>query len=181
MDICAGCGAELPAEARFCPACGSPVDQVAEPADERKVATVLFADLVGSTELGEQDPERTRALLSRFYDAMAAEIEELACDWPAIAALEPLARERVAANLSTPCIRNARTLLLCAVAAERGGDPSAPTISRTSRGRCASQATAMSSLLRSCVWRWPAAISTRSSGFCCRETRRVGPGVSGGG
>ncbi len=42
--------------------------------DERKVATVLFADLVGSTELGgSQDPERTRAMLERFYDAMAAE------------------------------------------------------------------------------------------------------------
>jgi class 3 adenylate cyclase/tetratricopeptide (TPR) repeat protein len=44
--------------------------------DERKVASVLFADLVGSTELGaSQDPERTRALLERFYEAMAAEIE----------------------------------------------------------------------------------------------------------
>jgi class 3 adenylate cyclase len=42
---------------------------------ERKVATVLFADLVGSTALGEQDPERTRLLLERFYEAMAAEIE----------------------------------------------------------------------------------------------------------
>jgi class 3 adenylate cyclase len=43
--------------------------------DERKLATVLFADLVGSTELGAaQDPERTRALLDRFYDAMAEEI-----------------------------------------------------------------------------------------------------------
>jgi class 3 adenylate cyclase len=37
---------------------------------------VLFADLVGSTELGStQDPERTRVLLDRFYDAMAGEIE----------------------------------------------------------------------------------------------------------
>jgi class 3 adenylate cyclase len=35
-----------------------------------------FADLVGSTALaGSQDPERTRATLDRFYDAMAAEIE----------------------------------------------------------------------------------------------------------
>jgi len=43
---------------------------------ERKLATVVFADLVGSTELGgSQDPERTRALLARFYDAMAEEIE----------------------------------------------------------------------------------------------------------
>ncbi len=44
--------------------------------EERKLATVLFADLVGSTELaGSQDPERTRALLDRFYDAMAEEVE----------------------------------------------------------------------------------------------------------
>ena len=44
--------------------------------DERKLATVVFADLVGSTELGgSQDPERMRALLDRFYDAMAAEVE----------------------------------------------------------------------------------------------------------
>jgi class 3 adenylate cyclase len=46
------------------------------PSEERKIVTVLFADLVGSTELaGEQDPERTRAILDRFYDTMAAEIE----------------------------------------------------------------------------------------------------------
>src|SRR6266516_4784254 len=46
------------------------------PAEERKLATVLFADLVGSTELaGGQDPERVRAMLDRFYDAMAVEVE----------------------------------------------------------------------------------------------------------
>jgi class 3 adenylate cyclase/tetratricopeptide (TPR) repeat protein len=45
-------------------------------AAERKLATVLFADLVGSTALGEQqDPERTRLVLERFYDAMAEEID----------------------------------------------------------------------------------------------------------
>src|ERR671922_2015657 len=44
--------------------------------EERKLATIVFADLVGSTELGaSQDPERTRALLDRFYDAMAGEVE----------------------------------------------------------------------------------------------------------
>jgi class 3 adenylate cyclase len=43
---------------------------------ERKLATVLFADLVDSTAAaGDQDPERTRARLERFYDAMSAEIE----------------------------------------------------------------------------------------------------------
>ncbi len=46
------------------------------PAQERKWATVLFADLVGSTAFaGDEDPERVRAMLDRFYDAMAAEVE----------------------------------------------------------------------------------------------------------
>jgi class 3 adenylate cyclase/tetratricopeptide (TPR) repeat protein len=45
---------------------------------ERKLATVLFADLVGSTELGaSQDPERTRTMLDRFYDAMGDEISRV--------------------------------------------------------------------------------------------------------
>src|SRR5690242_17319679 len=76
MAVCANCGTELPEAARFCPASAVPVDRAPEPAEERKVATVLFADLVGSTALGaEQDPERTRVLLDRFYEAMAEEIE----------------------------------------------------------------------------------------------------------
>ena len=75
MTTCTQCGAEIPINARFCPTCATPI-RVATPGEERKVATVLFADLVGSTALaGAQDPERTRAVLDRFYDAMAAEIE----------------------------------------------------------------------------------------------------------
>src|SRR5437763_13615691 len=43
--------------------------------DERKIATVLFADLAGSTALADrEDPERVRARLERFYEAMQAEI-----------------------------------------------------------------------------------------------------------
>ena len=77
MGSCPNCGQTVPAGARFCPGCGNPLSVLAEPSEERKLATVLFADLVGSTELaGSQDPERTRALLNRFYDAMAAEIED---------------------------------------------------------------------------------------------------------
>ena len=46
--------------------------------EERKLATILFADLVGSTALAhDQDPERTRLLLNRFYDAMSEEIERM--------------------------------------------------------------------------------------------------------
>jgi class 3 adenylate cyclase len=75
MRVCDHCGSEIPAGARFCPGCAAPVADE-PPSQERKLATVLFADLVGSTELsGSQDAERTRALLDRFYDAMTEEVE----------------------------------------------------------------------------------------------------------
>jgi class 3 adenylate cyclase len=49
--------------------------EAAEPG-ERKIVTVVFADLVGSTALGdEEDPERTRRLLERFYDSVTRELE----------------------------------------------------------------------------------------------------------
>ena len=75
---CRQCGAELPEGARFCPACGTPVETV-EPAPagtERKLVTVLFADVEGSTALGERlDPERLRELLETYFAAMREEIE----------------------------------------------------------------------------------------------------------
>src|SRR5438270_100220 len=37
--------------------------------EERKLVTILFADVTGSTELGEDlDPEDVRALMGRYYD-----------------------------------------------------------------------------------------------------------------
>ena len=43
---------------------------------ERKVVTILFADVIGSTALGEQlDPERLRSLLGAYFAAMASIIE----------------------------------------------------------------------------------------------------------
>ena len=75
MATCASCRSSIPAGARFCPACAHPVAQPVALGDERKLATVLFADLVGSTRLADaEDPERTRAMLTRFYDAMADEV-----------------------------------------------------------------------------------------------------------
>ncbi len=71
---CGSCGAPLPVGARFCPNCSAAVAVVAR-SDERKIATVVFADLVGSTQWGDQDPERARLQLASFYDAMREEIE----------------------------------------------------------------------------------------------------------
>jgi hypothetical protein len=54
--------------------------------------------------------------------ALRAEVEETAGDWGAIVQLTPAIEAAVAANVDTPCVRNARTLLLCAVASEVAGD-----------------------------------------------------------
>ena len=63
--------------------------------------------------------------------ALLVEVEELAGEWEAIRALEPEVERAVAANLATPCVRNARSLLVCALARERLGEREA---SRPPRG-----------------------------------------------
>jgi class 3 adenylate cyclase len=76
LDTCPACGAETRAGAQFCEACGHRLDRPAAPAEERRLVTVLFADLTGSTTLGEQlDPERLRVLLAEYFGAMASVIE----------------------------------------------------------------------------------------------------------
>jgi hypothetical protein len=57
--------------------------------------------------------------------AVPCEVAELRGDWQQILELEQAVVERVDANLDTPCVRNARTLLLCAVAREEAGDAEA--------------------------------------------------------
>jgi class 3 adenylate cyclase len=76
VPACSNCAADLPAGARFCLNCGTAASQ-APAAEERKVATVLFADLAGSTAFASsRDPEHVRDVLDRYYDAMTAEIVE---------------------------------------------------------------------------------------------------------
>ena len=55
--------------------------------------------------------------------ACKLEVEELAADWAAIADLEPAALRSVEENRDTPCVRNARSLLVCALANESLGRP----------------------------------------------------------
>ncbi|MCA6091837.1 AAA family ATPase [Streptomyces sp. SCA3-4] len=78
---CTGCGTALPGGARFCPACGNPSPPgdhaPAAPAETRKVVTVVFCDLVGSTALsGRLDPEILRHVTLRYFTLMRQRIEE---------------------------------------------------------------------------------------------------------
>ncbi len=71
---CPTCHHENPDAARFCAFCGAPLQPSGRAAEERRLVTVLFADVSGSTALGETlDPEDVRALLARFY-AIAQEV-----------------------------------------------------------------------------------------------------------
>jgi class 3 adenylate cyclase/tetratricopeptide (TPR) repeat protein len=76
VPACPSCGRGNPDDARFCSACGTAL-AVAEPArEQRKVVTVLFCDLVGSTALGEStDPEALRARMRRYFDDLRTIIE----------------------------------------------------------------------------------------------------------
>ena len=77
MIVCPNCAAENPDTARFCHACGSALEAPAAPVrEERKVVTVLFADLVGFTARAEQlDPEDVRGLLAPYHAHLREELE----------------------------------------------------------------------------------------------------------
>jgi class 3 adenylate cyclase len=70
--FCASCGAPLTAQA---PSAGAP-PATPEHGSERRLVSVLFADLVGFTARSEeQDPEEVRELLSHYFDACRQLIE----------------------------------------------------------------------------------------------------------
>jgi class 3 adenylate cyclase/tetratricopeptide (TPR) repeat protein len=76
MKTCPTCGRENPDDARFCSNCGTPLAGAPPPREERKVVTVVFCDLVGSTARAERmDPEDVRAFLSGFHDRVRTELE----------------------------------------------------------------------------------------------------------
>jgi predicted ATPase/class 3 adenylate cyclase len=73
---CPACGFELATPAKFCPECGTPLEPPTPAREERKVVTVLFCDLVGSTARAEgADPEDVRALLSSYHGRVRSELE----------------------------------------------------------------------------------------------------------
>jgi class 3 adenylate cyclase/tetratricopeptide (TPR) repeat protein len=80
---CPACGFEQPAGATFCSNCGIALRDdarraagAAEERQERRVVTVLFADLAGSTALGERlDPEDVRELQGELFELINTEVE----------------------------------------------------------------------------------------------------------
>jgi class 3 adenylate cyclase len=77
MAACAACGQVNPEIARFCLACGAPIELTPGPvAEERKTVTVLFCDLVGFTAASDRaDPEDVRARIRPYHARLRREVE----------------------------------------------------------------------------------------------------------
>jgi class 3 adenylate cyclase len=75
IAVCTSCGAANPDEARFCMRCGTPLATPAH-AEERRVVTILFVDLVGFTERSDHaDPEDVRRTLVPYHARVKAVLE----------------------------------------------------------------------------------------------------------
>jgi class 3 adenylate cyclase len=75
VAACPSCGSEIVPGARFCPSCGTAVAGAPAGQETLKLATILFADVVGSTSRAEaMHPEDVRELMASYFDAMSEEI-----------------------------------------------------------------------------------------------------------
>jgi class 3 adenylate cyclase len=74
---CTSCGQENPDVARFCLACGQPLEAAAPAGrDERRIVSVVFVDLVGFTARAERlDPEDVAAVLTPYHDLVRRELQ----------------------------------------------------------------------------------------------------------
>jgi class 3 adenylate cyclase len=68
VRICPSCGEENSDRARYCQNCATPLTETERSSDVRKVVTIVFADVTGSTALGERlDPEALRRVMGRCF------------------------------------------------------------------------------------------------------------------
>src|ERR671924_2241534 len=75
MSVCPNCGHQNEPNAKFCSECGTKLAAEA-PRTERKVVSVLFADLVGFTARAERlDPEDVQAVLAPYHTRLRYELE----------------------------------------------------------------------------------------------------------
>jgi hypothetical protein len=74
--VCPNCGRENPDDAAFCMQCATRLVPPTPPREQRKMVTVVFCDLVGSTALAARhDPEVLRPLLQRYFEEMRGALE----------------------------------------------------------------------------------------------------------
>jgi class 3 adenylate cyclase/tetratricopeptide (TPR) repeat protein len=76
VPVCSNCGHDNPEGFKFCSECGTALAPAEPPREVRKTVTVLFADVQGSTALGERtDPESLRRAMGRYFDATRTVLE----------------------------------------------------------------------------------------------------------
>jgi adenylate cyclase len=128
--VCAGCGREFPAAARFCAWCGAPRKSGSRHADvpgERKQATVLFADIVGSTaRIAGLDAEGAMNSLQPAVMVMVRAVRRFDCT-----VLRTLG-DGIMAAFGVPHAREGHAVLACQAALAMrtavAALPNAPTI-----------------------------------------------------
>src|SRR6266545_718511 len=109
--VCANCGHDNSDAARFCEACGAVLGGGS--GERRKVVSVLFCDVVGSTALGEStDPEALRALLARYFDRMRGIVEGHG------GSVEKFIGDAVMAVFGVPAVHEDDALRACRAATE---------------------------------------------------------------
>ena len=111
MLVCASCGHDNPGDNLFCAQCGAVLG--GGPEERRKVVTVLFCDVVGSTALGEStDPEALRALLARYFARMSGIVERHG------GSVEKFIGDAVMAVFGVPAVHEDDALRACRAAVE---------------------------------------------------------------
>jgi class 3 adenylate cyclase/tetratricopeptide (TPR) repeat protein len=115
--VCASCGAENREGARFCDSCGAVLAEPAAARETRKVVTVLFCDVTGSTALGERiDPESLRRVMARYFETAKAIVERHG------GTVEKFIGDAVMAVFGVPAVHEDDALRAVRAAAElRGG------------------------------------------------------------
>src|SRR5207248_1284218 len=97
----------------YCPYCTARLTAPAPAREQRKVVTVLFCDVVGSTALGEStDPEALRALLARYFARMKAIVERHG------GSVEKFIGDAVMAVFGVPVVHEDDALRACRAAVE---------------------------------------------------------------
>ncbi len=123
---CPSCGEPVAATARFCASCG----HAPAPAggDERRIATVLFADLVGFTTLSEtRDPEQVKNLVDACFQLLVRDITSFGGQ------VDKIVGDAIVALFGAPVAHEDDAERAVRAALAHAGDRPAPTAPRPMR------------------------------------------------